>query len=90
MGKTKETLIEWDYSIPLYGNRFLFLDMCKALGIPFIFIAVLIGSSYWNLYKNGSTISFYGFQYALIMVGILVFFTTTKQSVKLNGQFMVK
>ncbi|MDD4664145.1 MAG: hypothetical protein PHD83_05715 [Caldisericia bacterium] len=75
MGKTKETLIEWDYFIPLYGNRFIFLDMCKALGIPVGFIVVLIGMSCWNLYKNGSTISFYGFQYALILVGILAFFT---------------
>lgn len=75
MGKTKETLIEWDYSIPLYGNRFIFLDMCKALGIPVLFIALIFGISYWHLYKNGSGISFYGFQYALILVSILVFFT---------------
>lgn len=75
MGKTKETLLEWDYSIPLYGNRFIFLDMCKALGIPVLVMVIVIGLSYWNLYKSGSGISFYGLQYALILIGLLVVLT---------------
>lgn len=75
MGKTKETLVEWDYSIPLYGNRFIFLDMLKALGIPFGLISILIGWSAWSAKLKGSSFSFYGFQYALFFIGIIIFFT---------------
>lgn len=75
MGKTKQVLIEWDYSIPLYGNRFLFLDMCKALGIPLVFLALLIIPSLWDQVQSGSSISLYGLPYALLIIAILVIFT---------------
>jgi hypothetical protein len=60
--------LEWDLSIPLY-NRFIALDCLKAFGIPVLFIASVI------LIASKGDISFDGFQYALILVGILAVLT---------------
>ncbi len=87
MGKTKEILIEWDYAIPLYCNRFLFLDSLKVFGIPFGIIAIIIGWSFYNVKARGGTVSFYGFQYALMLIGLLIALTMILLWILYNNRF---
>jgi len=87
VGKSKEVLIEWDFAIPLYNNRFLILDSLKVFGIPFGVIALIIGWSAFRMKSNGSTISMYGFQYAMIMVGLLIALTMLLLWILYNNRF---
>jgi hypothetical protein len=70
----KNRVLAWDYSIPLY-SRFIALDCLKAFGIPFGIIACFFAFSIYSQKEHGGTISWYGLNYALIFVGILIALT---------------
>lgn len=68
--KVNQIELEWDYTIPLY-SRFIALDSIKAFGIPIVLLGSFIGWSYYDQIKNGGTVSFDGFQYALGFFGLI-------------------
>ena len=66
--------LEWEFDIPLY-NRFIMLDLFKALGIPFLLIAGFVVWSAYSVTEHGGSVSWYGLNYSLIFIGILIALT---------------
>lgn len=72
--KDKERILEWDYSIPLY-SRSVVIGCLYAFGIPTVIISVIIFWSMHSITSRGGTVSLDGLPYALVFVGLIIFFT---------------
>lgn len=74
-----ENMIEWDIDVCILTNRFIMLEVGRALFIAFLFTAMIISIIMLPSLVNGSFISAAintsGFGYFLLMIGLLFLFT---------------
>ncbi|MDI3540298.1 MAG: hypothetical protein PWR29_655 [Methanolobus sp.] len=88
----KET-IEWDIDVGILTNRFIMLEVGRALFIAFLFTAMVISIIMLPSLVDGSLISAgvntSGFGYLLLMIGLLFLFTAVFIVIYYGNSYML-